>query len=112
MLVVDAHTTAVGASRTKADVRNHVVDMNFMSSFNTLLDRVRAHLNVAIAEVGSQDFHQRADLGAAVVSTERTHAESMLTEVLKIVDRAPGAERFDTRFEYLGFESDGSLASS
>lgn len=70
----------------------------------SIKDRVGARLNVSIAEVGSQDFHQRADLGAAVVSTERPHAESMLGEVLKIVDRAPGAERFDTKFEFYGFD--------
>ena len=63
-------------------------------------DRVRNRLNAAIAEVDSHDFHQRADLAAVTVSTERAHAESVLTEVLKIIDRAPGAERFDTDLEY------------
>lgn len=63
-------------------------------------DRVRAHLNASIAEVDSQDMRQRADLGAATVSESRVHAESVLTNVVKIIDRAAGAERFDTRMEY------------
>lgn len=71
----------------------------------SIKDRVSARFNASIAEVGSQDFHQRADLGAAVVSTDRGHAESMLGELLKVVDRAPGAERFDTRFEFYGFDA-------
>jgi predicted acylesterase/phospholipase RssA len=41
VLVVDSHIAARGASRTKADVRNRVLDMNFMSTFGTLLERVR-----------------------------------------------------------------------
>ena len=62
-------------------------------------DRVRARLNVSIAEVASQDLHQRADLAAATVSSSRTRAESVLQSVLKIVDQARGAERFDTNWE-------------
>jgi uncharacterized protein YlxP (DUF503 family) len=57
---------------------------------------------VAIAEVDSLDLHQRADLGAATVSNERAHAEAVLAEVLKIVDSAARAERFETRMEFFG----------
>jgi len=64
-------------------------------------DRVRNRLNVAIAEVDSQDLHQRADLGAVTVSGSRTRVEQVLTDVLKVIDRAPTAERFDTEVEYL-----------
>lgn len=66
----------------------------------SIKDRVRNSLNAAIAEVGSHDLRQRADLAAVTVSTERAHAESVLTEVLKIIDRATGAERFETRMEF------------
>ena len=41
VLEVDSHAAFGGASRTKADVRNRIVDMNFMDSFDTLLDKVR-----------------------------------------------------------------------
>jgi uncharacterized protein YlxP (DUF503 family) len=67
----------------------------------SIKDRVRNRMNVAIAEVDNQDVHQRADLGAVTVSTSRTHAEQVLTDVLKVIDRAPAAERFDTDLEYL-----------
>ena len=67
----------------------------------SIKDRVRARLNVSIAEVDSQDLWQRADLGAVTVSEGHTHAESVLTNVIKIIDRAPGAERFDTTLEFL-----------
>jgi uncharacterized protein YlxP (DUF503 family) len=67
----------------------------------SIKDRVRSRMNVSIAEVDSQDLHQRADVGAVTVSSSRTHAEKILTDVLKVIDRAPGAERFDTDLEYL-----------
>lgn len=68
----------------------------------SIKDRIRARLNVAVAEVGAQDLHQRARLAAAAVSGERAQVESALQAVLAIVDRTPGAERFDTRWEYFG----------
>ena len=41
VLLVDSHISKRGAARDKPDVRDRVVDMNFMSSFGTLLDSVR-----------------------------------------------------------------------
>ena len=65
----------------------------------SIKDRVRARLNVSISEVGDPDPRQRADLAAVSVSADRMHAESVLNDVLKIIDRARGAERFETRLE-------------
>ncbi|MHC4470744.1 MAG: DUF503 domain-containing protein [Planctomycetota bacterium] len=66
----------------------------------SIKDRVRARTNAAIAEVDSQDLWQRADLGAVTVSGSRSRAETVLKDVLKIIDRAPAAERFDTSLEF------------
>jgi uncharacterized protein YlxP (DUF503 family) len=65
----------------------------------SIKDRVKARLNVSIAEVGDADLRQRADLAAVTVSGDRGHAESVLQDVLKIVDRA-AAERFETRISF------------
>ena len=65
----------------------------------SIKDRVRARLNVPISEGGDPDLRQRAVLAAVTVSGSRTHAESVLNDVLKIIDRARGAERFETRLE-------------
>ena len=67
----------------------------------SIKDRVRARLNVSIAEVGDADLRQRADLAAVTVSGDHGHAESVLNDVLKIIDRTPGGERFETRIEFL-----------
>jgi uncharacterized protein len=66
----------------------------------SIKDRIRNRLNVSIAEVGSQDQRQRAELAAVTVSGSRSRAQSVLSDVLSIVDRVPGAERFETRLEF------------
>lgn len=43
VVLVDSHTSKQGAPRDQPDVRNRVVDKNFMSSFGTLLESVRQH---------------------------------------------------------------------
>jgi len=67
----------------------------------SIKDRVRSRMNVSIAEVASQDLHQRADLAAVTVSESHSRTEQVLMDVLKVIDRAPAAERFDTDLEYL-----------
>ncbi len=49
----------------------------------SLVERARRRFNVAIAEVRDQDCHDRITLGVAVVSCERRHADSVLTEVVR-----------------------------
>ena len=66
----------------------------------SIKDRVRNRLNAAIAEVENQDLRQRADLGAVTVSESRARVESVLNDVLSIIDRNHAAERFDTTVEY------------
>lgn len=43
VLLVDAHAKGQGAGRAEPDVRTLVLDVNFMDSFDTLLDSVRRH---------------------------------------------------------------------
>ena len=51
----------------------------------SLKDRLRNRLNVSVAETAHQDVWQRAELGAAVVSTSRRHADSVLEKADTIV---------------------------
>jgi hypothetical protein len=58
VLMVDAHVPATGASHSDPDPRDRVIDMNFLSSFETLLDTVRqqglAEFNTHV--LNGQDF--------------------------------------------------------
>lgn len=55
-------------------------------------DRIRERLGVQVAEVGDQDIWQRAELGAAVVSSDRTKALELIDDVVRVAMSAGGAQ--------------------
>jgi uncharacterized protein YlxP (DUF503 family) len=67
----------------------------------SLKDRIHNRFNASVAETGHHDLWQRAELTAAVVSTDRTHAEKVLREVDALVAGADGARIVDTSASYL-----------
>jgi uncharacterized protein YlxP (DUF503 family) len=67
----------------------------------SLKDRMHNRFNVSVGETGHQDLWQRAELAAAVVSTDRRHAESVLREADHMVAGADGARIVDTSTSYL-----------
>lgn len=50
-----------------------------------LIDRLRERFNAAVAEVGSNDLWQRAEVGVAVVGNDARHVQSMLDAVTAAV---------------------------
>ena len=58
----------------------------------SLVDRTRRRFNVSIAEVATQDIHQIMTIGIAVVSGEFFHAQNMLDEVVRYMERNADAE--------------------
>jgi hypothetical protein len=55
-------------------------------------DRVRERIGVTINEVGEQDTWQRAELGCALVSSERAKAHELLDEVTRVAMAAGGGQ--------------------
>lgn len=55
-------------------------------------DRIRERLGVQVAEVGDQDIWQRAELGAAVVSSDRGKALELIDDVVRVAMSAGGAQ--------------------
>lgn len=51
----------------------------------SLKDRLRGRHNVSVAETDHQDTWQRAELCAAVVSSDRRHAEQVLNRIDAVV---------------------------
>src|SRR2546421_2694690 len=62
----------------------------------SLKDRLHNRFNVSAAETAHHDLWQRAELTVCVVSTDRTHAESVLREADRMIDAADGARIVDT----------------
>lgn len=58
----------------------------------SLLERTRARFNVAAAEVGSLDEHERAELAFVVVSNEAKHANTMLSKISEFCESNAEAE--------------------
>lgn len=67
----------------------------------SLKDRLHNRFNVSVAETAHQDLWQRCELTAAVVSTDRRHAESVLRAADQLVAGADGARIVDTSTSYL-----------
>lgn len=55
-------------------------------------DRVRERLGIVIAEVGEQDIWQRAELGAAVASSDRQKALEVVDDLIRVVAAAGGGD--------------------
>ncbi len=67
---------------------------------HSLAARIRAKFNVAIAEVDDLDSWQRITMGVTCVSNDGRHANAMISNVVRFVERAGGeAELVDYEVE-------------
>ena len=64
-------------------------------------DRTRARFDVAIAEVGAQDLHQRAIFGVTTVSSDARVCDSVLGEVARAAELAEDAILTDRELELI-----------
>ncbi|CAO0820114.1 DUF503 domain-containing protein [Desulfarculales bacterium] len=64
-----------------------------------VIDRVRAKFNAAACELGAGDLWQRLELGFAVCSNEVAHAQALIDEIGRFVERLALAEIVDVHQE-------------
>src|SRR6185436_7856330 len=64
-------------------------------------DKVRARLDVSIAEVEHLDLHQRATFGVAVVSNDATICDELLASVAKMANNVRDAVLVDRATEIM-----------
>ena len=74
------HIPGAGSLKDKRQVRR------------SLIEKAKQRFNVSISEVDVQDVHQKLVLGIAVVSSEATHAENSLDEIIRFLENNPNAE--------------------
>jgi len=67
----------------------------------SLKSQIRVRFNCSIAETGSHDMWQRAELTACVVSNEARHANEQLDEIVNFAERHREAELVDIGIELL-----------
>jgi len=81
---------ALRAARSLKDKRRVV---------KSVKDRLRGKFNVSIAEVDHQDDPRRAELGVAMVGTDRRYVNSVLSKVVDHLRGLHGAELVDYELE-------------
>lgn len=64
-------------------------------------DKVRARLDVSIAEVADQDLHQRATFGVAVVSADSSMCDEILASVASMANNVRDAVLLDRQTEII-----------
>jgi uncharacterized protein YlxP (DUF503 family) len=65
----------------------------------SMVDKVKAKFNVAVAEVGSNDKWQKIELGVSAVGNDRRHINSSLNNVLLFVESLYLAQIVDSDME-------------
>ena len=65
----------------------------------SMVDKVKAKFNVAIAEVGANDKWQTIELGISTVGNDRRHVDASLSNVLGFLDSLYLAPIIDTQME-------------
>jgi len=66
-----------------------------------IIGQIRNHFNVSVAEVGSNDAHQKAEIGFALVGNSRPVINSKIDKILNYVDDLGLAEMIDSEMEII-----------
>ena len=67
----------------------------------SIVAQLRNHFNVSVAEVGSNDIHQRAVIGFAMVGNNRGVINSKIDKIFNLVDDLNLAEVIDSEMEII-----------
>ena len=87
LLVLDLHVPAAGSLKAKRGV------------VKQLCARLRADLNVSVAEIGYQDLWQRCLLGVAVAAGSEVGARKVAQQIERLVTREPRVEVLSLHLE-------------
>ena len=90
IMTVDLHVSAAHSLKEKRQV------------VRSLKDRLLARFNISVAEVGSQDLWQRAELGLAMVCLDAKGADASMRKVEDFIRSHHGASILSFEREILG----------
>lgn len=66
-----------------------------------IINQLRNNFNVSVAEVGSNDIYQRAEIGFALVGNNRMVVNSKLDKMINLADDLGLAEIIDSEMEII-----------
>lgn len=72
-----------------------------------LCERVRQRFSISIAEVGSQNAHQEAKIGIALIGSDERSLQGFLEQILQAIELMQLAPLVDRQQEILHYNEDG-----
>jgi uncharacterized protein YlxP (DUF503 family) len=69
----------------------------------SIIDKVRNRFNISIAEVGSNDAWQRAEIGLAAIGNDRVFINSVIDKAVNFIEGLEIAEVTDYQIELISF---------
>ena len=67
----------------------------------SIISQIRNNFNVSIAEIGSNDIHQKAEIGFALAGNNKMVINSKIDKIFNMADRLGLAEIVDSKMEII-----------
>jgi uncharacterized protein YlxP (DUF503 family) len=67
----------------------------------TIINKIRNNFNASVAEVGSNDIYQRAEIGVTLVGSNQPLINSKLDKIINLADSLGLAELVDSEIEII-----------
>ena len=67
----------------------------------SIISRIRNNFNASVAEVGSNDIYQRAEIGFSLVGNDKAVINSKIDKIVNLADDLGLAEIIDTEMEII-----------
>lgn len=71
------------------------------SVIKTIINQIRNHFNVSVAEVGANDIYQRAEIGFALAGSEHGVVNAKIDKILNFIENLGLAEVTGTEIEII-----------
>jgi len=69
----------------------------------SIVNQLRNHFNASVAEVGSNDIYQRAEIGFALAGNDQKVINSKIDKIFNLADNLGLAEIIDTEMEIIKY---------
>ena len=67
----------------------------------SIISRLRNNFNASVAEIGSNDVHQRADIGFSLIGNDQSIINSKIDKMINLAEDLGLAEIIDTEMEII-----------